>query len=192
MDTDTDQVPRYSDPAVMGVYNSYIPQLGGHASQLALNDAVIDGPFGYQLVHGDPEIDTYLRRELVRNDPTASYPNYISNPTPGLVFIPSASSSGWLVSGLPIETAAAINLGSARDKMWMRYGAFGFVERNEALYAAICPADLAGRKCVWDEVWAWDARERKWRGGCQMIRLCEVSSFSLLFSRFLLGRSTLV
>lgn len=173
--TDDSGIPRYSDPNIMGVFNSYSPSAGGHASQTALTDPVLDGPFGHQLVHGNPDIDIYLRNELCRNDPTATYPNYIINPGPGLAFIPSASSSGWLISGLPIETVAAIKHPSNVEKTWLRYGEYGFVELNKDLFAAICPADLSWRQCKWDETWVWDPQARKWRGGCQMIRLCEVS-----------------
>lgn len=171
----TNQVPHFGNPSVLGVYNSYVPKRGAYASQMALTDPVVDGPFGYQLVHGNPVIDDFLRKQLAKSDPTSSFRNYAVNPTPGLVFLPSASSTGWVVNGLPIETSALVNHPDHVHKQWIRYSQYGFVERNDELFAAICPADLGGRKCVWDEVWAWDAKERKWRGGCQMIRLCEVS-----------------
>ncbi|ETN41628.1 uncharacterized protein HMPREF1541_03564 [Cyphellophora europaea CBS 101466] len=160
------------DSTTSDILNPWIPEQHAFLLQLKSTDHVIDGPFGYQLVHGDPEIDGFLHEKLEKN-PLAAIANYHVNPTPGLVFIPSASSSGYLVNGLRIESNQYVSHPDHSPKRWLRYGCYGFLEVTAELMTSICPCDLAGRSCVWDEVWTWDAEARKWRGGCPMIRLCE-------------------
>lgn len=139
------------------------------------DDIMVDhGPFGYQLVHGDPVIDEFIKASLAAGHRPTSYQNYIANPTPGLMFYPTQSSSGYHVNGLPIESLPHVNTNP--HKLWIRYGQYGFLEVNDKLFAHICPADLANRNCTWDEIWCWDPVANKWRGGCQMLRLCQVRS----------------
>jgi hypothetical protein len=150
--------------------SSVMPELWG------INDALAhendDDSFWWQLRGPNTIIDKYWQEQLAIND-RPDYPNYITNPLPGLIKLPARSSSGYHINGLPIENRMVCDQNP--NKQYIRIGNIGFLEVNEALFEAICPADLAGRTCFYDEIAVWDPEANKWRGGCQMLRLCNVS-----------------
>ena len=94
------------------------------------------------------------------------------------------SSAAYHIKGIPIETLAHLNANF--EKYWLRVGNFGFIEVNDDLFDQICPADLSNSGCVFDETFVWDAEANKWRGGCQKLRVCGVSSSLIPFQRVIL------
>ena len=194
--------------------------------------AIVDeGPFGYQLSHPSPRRNRFIQKRLLPNlSPTPSRrpcrfspspadhmiestPNKAANvqlnpyaimiqPSPRLTFLPSSSSTGYTLHGLPIVTLAETLLHSAtnahtafadldfenlvqsdapvylyKPKWYIPYMQLAYLELTDELISRICPADLIGQPCPHDETFEWNWIEGCWQvcgGGCGMLRLCEV------------------
>jgi hypothetical protein len=104
-----------------------------------------------------------------------SEPSILNMPAISCLPSSSSSSSGYTVAGLPVLTFLQMDHYSNRAKCYIPYMQLGYLEINNELIDKICPCDLEGISCPFDEIFAWDWVEACWkRGNCGMLRLCKV------------------
>ena len=176
--------------------------LSAEAPDFVPSNGVNQGdPFEYQLSHPSPQRNRFIARgtQSPHSDEddlsTTSPRSHATTPqaSPLLGFLPSSSSTGYTLSGLPVVTLAEkilhapsfsvkssvpTNVASGdvdnvescstlvpKVAYYIPYLQLGYLEITDELIIRICPHDLAGKSCPHDEVYEWNWMDARWEAG---------------------------
>ncbi|RMZ77736.1 hypothetical protein DV738_g4258, partial [Chaetothyriales sp. CBS 135597] len=92
-------------------------------------------------------------------------------------------SNGRFLHHLPLFSPTALDLAHP-DRFFIPYQNLGYLEVRKELIERICPADLCGKECPFNNIFYWEeatgsgngprqGSSGMWRFGCRLLRLCE-------------------
>ncbi|RMZ91898.1 hypothetical protein DV736_g875, partial [Chaetothyriales sp. CBS 134916] len=89
--------------------------------------------------------------------------------------------NGFFLHHLPLYSTSSLDLAHP-ERFFIPYLNVGYLEVRRELIERICPADLCGKECPFNNIYYWEeigddsqshSSRGMWRFGCRLLRLCE-------------------